>query len=179
MPPLHAENFQADPRVAQAKQLIADAMAQAQQGIDQVRPADPARAEGFGEMLESFGRLRGGKLWYPYIGSGIGRGALVELADGSVKYDMINGIGVHGLGHSDAGLIAAGIDGAVGDTVMQGNLQANADAMGLCDDLLRLANTHGAALDHCFLTTSGAMANENALKMIFQKHAPADRDDRV
>lgn len=172
MPPLNAETFHQDPRLAQAKQLIADALADAQSEIDGVRPADPARAESFAAMLEQFGKLRG-KLWYPYIGSGIGRGPLVELADGSVKFDMINGIGVHGLGHSDPGLIAAGIDGAVGDTVMQGNLQANADGMTLCEELLKIANAHGAQLDHCFLTTSGAMANENALKMIFQKHAPA------
>ncbi len=173
MPPLNAETFLQDPRVAQAKQLIADALADAQASLDGVRPANPALADGFNAMLEKFGALRG-KLWYPYIGSGIGRGPLVELADGSVKFDMINGIGVHGLGHSDPGLVAAGIDGAMGDTVMQGNLQANADAMQLCEDILALANANGAAMDHCFLTTSGAMANENALKMIFQKHAPAD-----
>jgi len=175
MPQLHAEKLAADPRVAQAKQLIADALADAQQGMDGVRPADPDRATTYADLLEQFGQLRGGKLWYPYIGSGIGRGPLVELADGSVKFDMINGIGVHGLGHSDPGLIAAGIDGAMGDTVMQGNLQANTDSIELCDAVLKLANRGGAKLDHCFLTTSGAMANENALKIIFQKHAPADR----
>ena len=174
MPQLAAEKLQADPRIAQAKQLIAEAMSDAQQSLDGVRQADPDRATSYAQMLEAFGTLRG-KLWYPYIGSGLGRGPLVELLDGSVKYDMINGIGVHGLGHSDAGLIAATIDGAMGDTVMQGNLQANADSMRLCDEMLTLANTHSASLDHCFLTTSGAMANENALKIIFQKHAPADR----
>ena len=30
-------------------------------------------------------------------------------------------------------------------------------------------------MDHCFLTTSGAMAAENGLKLCFQKHAPATR----
>ncbi|MEM9416578.1 MAG: aminotransferase class III-fold pyridoxal phosphate-dependent enzyme [Planctomycetota bacterium] len=174
MPDLAADTFHADPRVAQAKQLIAEALADAQRPLAGVRPADPGRADAFSAMLEDFGKLRG-KLWYPYIGSGIGRGPLVELMDGSVKYDMINGIGVHGLGHSDPALIAAGIDGAMGDTVMQGNLQANTDSIRLCDEMLKLANAHGAALDHCFLTTSGAMANENALKIIFQKHAPAYR----
>ena len=47
-------------------------------------------------------RSRGG--YYPYIGSGRGRGALVELIDGSVKWDMINGIGVHMFGRGDAGI---------------------------------------------------------------------------
>ena len=34
---------------------------------------------------------------------------------------------------------------------------------------------HGAKLAHGFLTSSGAMANENALKAIFQKQHPAHR----
>jgi 4-aminobutyrate aminotransferase-like enzyme len=33
----------------------------------------------------------------------------------------------------------------------------------------------GAQLAHCFLTSSGAMANENALKLVFAHKAPADR----
>jgi acetylornithine aminotransferase len=41
--------------------------------------------------------------------------------------------------------------------------------------LLEAANRQGAELDHVFLTTSGAMANENALKMVLQKNTPADR----
>lgn len=175
MSDLAAQTLLDDPRIAQAKTLIAQALADAQGRIDGTRPADPQRAQAFNEQLERFGQLRGGKLWYPYIGSGIGRGALVELTDGSVKYDMINGIGVHGLGHSDPGMIAAAIDGALGDTMMQGNLQANLDSMQLCDEILKLAKAGGSKLEHCFLTTSGAMANENALKIIFQKHAPADR----
>ena len=175
MPQLHAEKLAADPRVAQAKQLIADALADAQQGMDGVRPADPQRAASYSDLLEQFGKLRGGALWYPYIGSGIGCGPLVELADGSVKFDMINGIGVHGLGHSDPGLIAAGIDGAMGHPVLRADLRGDADSSRSRDALLKMTNQNGASLDHCFLTTSGAMANENALKIIFQKHAPADR----
>jgi 4-aminobutyrate aminotransferase-like enzyme len=30
-------------------------------------------------------------------------------------------------------------------------------------------------MKHVWLALSGAVANENALKMIFQKHAPADK----
>ena len=39
--------------------------------------------------------------FYASIGTGRGRGPLVELVDGSVKWDMITGIGVHGFGHGD------------------------------------------------------------------------------
>ena len=175
MPYLAAQKLHADPRLQQARQLIADAVADAQQGIDRPRPADPALAASYQQQLDTFAKLRGGALPIPYLGSGLGRGPLVELRDGSVKYDMICGIGVHGLGHSDPGLIEAGIDGALADAVMQGNLQQNAESAALCDDLVERACRHGAKLEHCFLTTSGSMANDNALKIIFQKHAPADR----
>jgi acetylornithine aminotransferase len=99
----------------------------------------------------------------------------VELADGSVKFDMISGIGVHAFGHSDPDLMNAGIDAALEDTVMQGNLQQNVESMELCRELVEMAGSTGAPLKHCFLTTSGATANENALKMLFQARHPANR----
>jgi 4-aminobutyrate aminotransferase-like enzyme len=58
---------------------------------------------------------------------------------------------------------------------MQGNLQQNTDSEKLIDFLLEQSNVQNAGFDHCFLTSSGAMANENALKMAFQKRAPANR----
>lgn len=175
MPDLAAQQLHADPRLAQARQLIVDSLADAQQSIDRPRPADPDKAQAYQQQLDAFAKLRGGALPIPYLGSGLGNGPLVELLDGSVKYDMICGIGVHGLGHSDSGLINAGLDGALADAVMQGNLQQNSESKTLCDDLVERACRQGAKLAHCFLTTSGSMANDNALKIIFQKHAPADR----
>ena len=109
------------------------------------------------------------------MGSGIGNGPFVELADGSVKLDMITGIGVHGYGHSHPLLIESGIDAAISDTVMQGNLQQNTDSHDIAKLLVDTACESGAGLEHCFLTTSGAMANENSLKMAFQKNHPANR----
>ncbi|MEM6256780.1 MAG: aminotransferase class III-fold pyridoxal phosphate-dependent enzyme [Planctomycetota bacterium] len=172
---LAAHQFYADPRLTQAKELIAQALGDASACLDRPRPANPLLQQGYQEQLAAFARLRGGALPIPYLGSGLGNGPFVELLDGSVKYDMICGIGVHGLGHSDLGLIDAGLDGAIGDTVMQGNLQQNAESAALCDDLVKRAGRFGAKLEHCFLTTSGSMANDNALKVVFQKHAPADR----
>ena len=99
----------------------------------------------------------------------------MELADGSVKYDMISGIGVHYLGHSHPALIAAGVDAAIRDTVMQGNLQQNVESVAMSQTLLDLANRGEKRLTHCFLTTSGSMANENSLKIILQKQTPASR----
>lgn len=172
---LAAEAFRQDPRVVQARQLLHSALAEHQSRLCTVLPPRESRRQGYAEALQAFGQDRGGKLFFPYLGSGLGNGALVELADGSVKYDMISGIGVHAFGHSDPQLLDAAFDAALGDTVMQGNLQQNAESSALCRDFIRLACESGAKLGHCFLSTSGATANENALKMLFQARAPANR----
>jgi 4-aminobutyrate aminotransferase-like enzyme len=142
--------------------------------ITGIRPANPALKSSYDDMMQRAADVRGRGLLYPYIGSGIGNGALVELADGSVKWDMICGIGVHFFGHSDPDLMAAGIRGALDDTLKAGNLQSNFEAYSFCETLLAEAKK-ASTLKHCYVATSGAMANENALKVCFQKHAPASR----
>lgn len=164
-----------DPRVIEARRLLHAALADHQAALESVRPADVERIECYGKALEQFAHYRGSNLYFPYLGSGIGRGALVELDDGSVKYDMIGGIGVHYFGHSHRRLIDAALDAALADTVMQGNLQQNTESAELAAALLALATGSGGNLEHCFLTTSGAMANENALKLAFCRRHPADR----
>ena len=164
-----------DPRVTAARQLIREAVTEHRNRIDGLRTANADKQVEYAELLEKLGELRGGGLYYPYLGSGLGNGSLVELLDGSVKYDMITGIGVHVAGHSDVGLIDALVQAAISDTVMQGNLQQNVDSLRLCDRLVQLATESGSELSHCFLSTSGATANENAIKMMFQARYPADR----
>lgn len=124
--------------------------------------------------LDQAEAVRGRPLLYPYIGSGIGNGALVELADGSVKWDMICGIGVHFFGHSDPDLIATAVRAGLDDTVKQGNLQANRHGFDFSEVLLTEARK-GSKLEYAFLSTGGAMANENALKICFQKTEGAPR----
>jgi acetylornithine aminotransferase len=41
--------------------------------------------------------------------------------------------------------------------------------------MVHLSRQQGATLEHCLLTTSGAMANENALKIALHHRQPADR----
>lgn len=172
---LAAEQLKNDPRLAEAKRLILDAVAEHQQHLVSVRPPNPELAAEYEQMLNDFAAIRGGNIFFPYLGSGIGNGPFVELADGSVKLDLITGIGVHGYGHSHPMLIEAGIDAAIGDTVMQGNLQQNTNSCDIVKLLTDVACESGAGLKHCFLSTSGAMANENSLKMAFQKNHPANR----
>jgi 4-aminobutyrate aminotransferase-like enzyme len=167
---LLAEEFRRDPRVRQAKNLLIQALTEQQKEITGIKPPQPDLQQSYEELIEQFNQLRGGKLYFPYLGSGFGKGALVELLDGSVKYDMISGIGVHHWGHSHPEVLAISADAILNDTVMQGHLQQNGDSVSLSKLLVEVSG-----LDHCFLTTSGAMANENALKIILQKKSPAYR----
>ena len=170
-----ADGFFADPRLKEAKKLIQDALKEHQKQITGVKPANPELKESYDQLLKKMAEYRGGALFYNYLGTGIGHGPLVELADGSVKYDFITGIGVHYMGHSHAGVIDAQINGAISNTVMNGHLQQNTDSAKLVELFSTQACKYGAEVKNVFLTTSGAMANENAFKMIFQKRYPAAR----
>ncbi|MFN7875037.1 MAG: aminotransferase class III-fold pyridoxal phosphate-dependent enzyme [Pirellula sp.] len=172
---LHSEELKSDPRVAQAKDLLLAALQEHSQRITEVRGPRPELQKSYAEMLSRLAVARGGAPYFPYITSGLGNGPFVELADGSVKLDFIVGIGVHGLGHSHPAMLASTVDAALDDTVMQGNLQQNSPSLEMCERLIKLASATGAHLQHCLLTTSGAMANENSLKIAFHNRAPATR----
>lgn len=170
MKPLYAERLFQDKRVEEAKKLLTSALQDVCSQITSVQPPHPERKIEYTSLIKEFEQLRGHPLYYPYIGSGVGNGPLVELLDGSVKYDLISGIGVHYFGHSSRAMLPHLVDGAISNTVMQGNLQQNSDSIELSALLTALSG-----LDHCFLTSSGAMAGENALKMCFQKKPMANR----
>ena len=175
MNPLAAEALRADPEVAAARSALLAALARHSATITGVRPPDPERAVAYAQAVAALEELRGGPLLLPLLVSGMGHGPLVELADGSVKYDMINGIGVHHLGHSHPALAEAAIDAALADTIMQGNLQQDETAAVFAELLLGLAGAGGAGLAHCFIASSGVMAGENALKIALQHRTPASR----
>ncbi|MEM1295449.1 MAG: aminotransferase class III-fold pyridoxal phosphate-dependent enzyme, partial [Verrucomicrobiota bacterium] len=172
---LKADQLQQDPRVLAAKETLLEAVREHSASITGPKAPDPNLAHKFEAQAEESTAVRGRGLALPYLASGLGNGAWVELTDGSVKLDFISGIGVHILGHSHPLIVESGIDAALTDTVMQGNLQMGYDSIELGRLLLDLANQEGADLGHCFLSTSGAMANENALKVAFQAKAPATR----
>jgi 4-aminobutyrate aminotransferase-like enzyme len=146
-----------------ARELIAAVAEEASQ-----RELSPNAYE---RALKEVARLRGRPLFFPAISGGTGRGARVRMADGTTKLDFISGIGVYGFGHSDQDLLETAVVAAAGDSVFQGHLFPGGEYIGLSKALLRHA---GSRLKHAWLSVSGAMANENALKLIFQKRAPAD-----
>ncbi len=172
---LLAQSLQNDPRIAEAKRLIAEAVGEHSAKVEAVAAADAERTEYYQSIIADYTRDRGAPPIWPYFSSGIGNGPYVELADGSVKLDFIGGIGVHGCGHSHPDMIGASIDAAIEDTVMQGNLQQNVPSVEMLSRLTSLASQTGAPLEHAFLSTSGAMANENALKLAFHHAHPARR----
>ena len=128
--------------------------------------------EAYDKTLRRITRQRGRPLVYPMLSGGRGKGARVFLADGTRKLDFIGGIGVYGFGHSDDDLLETAVAAAATDVAFQGHLLPGAEYVSLTHALLKHA---GANLKHAWLSLSGAMANENALKLIYQKHAPADR----
>jgi 4-aminobutyrate aminotransferase-like enzyme len=143
--------------------------------IEAVRAEQERRGLGpdaYAKAIRDVERLRGRPLLYPMLSAGRGKGARVYLADGTVKLDFIGGIGMYGFGHGDDDLTETAVAAAAGDVVFQGHLLPGPEYLRLSRALLRHA---GAQLKHAWLSLSGAMANENALKVIFQKHSPADR----
>jgi len=165
-----------NPVIDQAIEKIVGEMDKQKARITGVRPAlDAAHEARLVDMLKQACTVRGrDRLYYDYIGSGIGNGPYVEMADGSVKLDLICGIGVHFFGHSDSQAAATGLRAALADTVMAGNLQANHNVTEFAQVLLNQA-ARSSRLAHAYLINGGCMANENAIKICYQKNAPANR----
>ena len=126
----------------------------------------------YARALRALGRQRGRPLALPILLGGPAEGASVRLADGRRVLDWIGGIGVYAFGHGDADLLETAAASAASAPVFQGHLLPGLEQLRLGRLLLRHASPR---LRHVWLSLSGAIANENALKLIWQKHAPADR----
>ncbi len=142
------------------------------QVIQGPRPPSDQHKDYGAKLVAEVSQLRGRPLFYPFVGSGAGYGVYVELTDGSVKIDLINGIGIHIFGHGHPRVHRATLRGALSDTVVQGNLQMGPEYLSMARKLIEIASRK-SRLKHTWITTCGSMANENALKMVRQKHTPA------
>lgn len=136
--------------------------------IDGVRGPDSHLEADMKKKVDMAGAARGRPLFYNYMGSGLGHGPYVELADGSVKLDLINGIGVQLFGHSHPRLIRAALEGALSDVLHQGNLQPNSEYAEYSQKLVEIV-ARKSRMRHAWLATCGTIANENALKIARQK----------
>jgi acetylornithine aminotransferase len=159
------ESLLSAPRVREAARALVEAVAE-EMAERTLTPRQYERA------LREVERKRGRGLAFPALLAGAAGGARVRMADGTTKLDFIGGIGVYGFGHGDADLLETAASAAACDSVFQGHLAPGVEYLRLTRALLRHA---GPQLKHAWLSVSGAMANENALKMILQKHHPADR----
>jgi len=158
-----------------ARQALLRSIAEAGARVHQIKPSDssPEIKEAFKNTLADFNRHRGRDVYFPFLSSGLGSGPFVELLDGSVKYDMITGIGINFFGHAHPELMSEMIDALASDT-MQGNLQPGFEAQELLQTMLGEVGP-GSKLTRGWLTCSGTMANEIALKIIRQKKQPATK----
>ena len=152
-------------------QLVAE-VSREEESLGSIRPPQEMAAESAKKMMDDTNRVRGRPLFYPFVGTGAGRGAYVESEDGSVKLDLINGIGVNIFGHAHPRVLAASVRGALSDVVMQGNLEPSSEYAALGKKMVELAGRN-SRLKHCWFSTCGTMANENALKLARQKNTPA------
>jgi 4-aminobutyrate aminotransferase-like enzyme len=142
--------------------LMLDSIAEAQSGA----VGAPLDAAAMQAELAELVTLRRRPAFYPYLGSGLGRGARAMLSDGRWVLDFALGVGVHFFGHGNLDLIETAIRAAALDLVMQGNLIFNREYHALMKTLLAHAPR---GIDRCWLALSGADANENALKLVRQK----------
>ena len=158
---------------SQVKQGFLEVVQKELSKINKILPPQKEKAVSYETIVQKVGKERGRDLFFKFVGSGAGNGPFVELIDGSVKYDLITGIGVNFFGHSHFTLMNEMIDGVWGD-VMQGNLSPNQEYADLISKLLKIAGEK-SNFNHVWLTTCGAIANETALKIIRQKKYPATK----
>ncbi|HLE10311.1 MAG: hypothetical protein A2504_04565 [Bdellovibrionales bacterium RIFOXYD12_FULL_39_22] len=141
-----------------------------QQKINAIKGPDVGKENLIQTILDDFASDRGATLFFNYLSSGKGHGPFSQLVDGSVKYDLIEGIGVNLLGHSHPLYIKAHLEMATCDTVMCGNLLSYDQARQTTKAILD--SVKNSRLKHFWYACSGSLSNDIALKIIWQKKAP-------
>ncbi len=140
------------------------------QEINAVKPPSEDKKNIIPDKLQEFTKLRGRLFFYNYLSSGRGNGPYTELIDDSVKYDLINGIGVNLLGHSHPIYIKSNLEAATSDIMMCGNLLPYKQPIDVSRELIE--SVSDSRLKHFWFAGSGSFANDSALKIIWQKTAP-------
>jgi 4-aminobutyrate aminotransferase-like enzyme len=144
-----------------------------QQTVKGVRPADEDKKHLTEAALAEYESNKGRGFFFNYLSSGRGHGPFTELVDGSIKYDLICAIGPNLLGHSHPLYIKAHLEAATSDAMMCGNLLSYQEPHNLSKTLLKTVEKSN--LKHFWFAGSGSFANDTALKILWQKKAPAYR----
>ncbi len=122
------------------------------------------------KLLEDYGDNRGRGFIFDNLSTGRGHGPFTEHQDGSVKFDLINGIGINLLGHSHPVYIKSCLEAATYDTLMCGNLQPYGPSKELTKSITDAVDD--SRLKHFWFAGSGSFANDLALKLLWQKQSP-------
>lgn len=152
---------------------LLSSIAKEQGKISHLQKADEEKKGELQKRISSFTTQRGRAYFYNYLTTGRGSGPFTELVDGSIKYDLINSIGVNLLGHSHPLITEAHLSSATADVVMCGNLMPYEHARVLTEKLLGCVSK--SRLKHFWFSCSGSFSNDTALKLIWQKKAPKYR----
>ena len=144
-----------------------------QQKFDHVKLPDADKKDLLVSKLKEYEQLKGRGFFYAFMASGRGHGPFVEMIDGSIKYDLINGIGVNLLGHSHPIFIKANLEAATSDAMMTGNLLSYQEPYELSKVLIDAVKK--SRLRHFWFSCSGSFSNDTALKILWQKKAPSYR----
>jgi 4-aminobutyrate aminotransferase-like enzyme len=168
-----AQTLLGSQRFRAAKAELLQAISEASSRVQSIQPSSPEMRDQYSKSIQDFNKNRGRDLYFPFVAAGLGSGPYIELLDGSVKLDMVTGIGINFFGHSHPALMAEMVDAIPAD-IMQGNLEPGFEAKDLLQALLARVGT-GCRIKHGWLTCSGTMANEIALKIIRQKKSPATK----
>jgi len=139
----------------------------AQRQFDSVRPASSDHSQELTDQLES---ARGCAIKLPTLYSGQGHGPFAEMIDGSVKFDLIGGIGPYLLGHSHPLQIKANLEAARGCILNSTNFLPASISSEVSRLLIESAK--GSPLVHCWFSGSGSMANDSAMRLMWHKRAP-------
>jgi len=141
--------------------------------INQLKRSQPNLLIENNNQVKKLEQCRGIPSFYNYLKTGNGNGPFLELADGSIKYDMINGIGINLLGYSHPIYIQSHLQSALKDSAICGNLLPDPSYLSFCDKILE--NVSQSRLKHFWFATSGSLANDNAIKIIWSKTHPKTR----
>lgn len=162
---VHSEN------ISELSDRLFSSILEEQQKFAHLKPADPEKLPQSKSLIESFAKVKGRGFFYDYFSTGRGHGPFTELVDGSIKYDLIGGIGPAILGHSHPLYIRANLEAAQSDLMMCGNLLPYNEAYLVTKKMVDLVSEK-SRLRHFWFSGSGSFANDTALKIIWQKQAP-------
>lgn len=118
-------------------------------------------------------KARGTELKNNPLFSGRGHGPYAELTDGSVKLDLIGGIGPYILGHSHPLQIRSFLKASRGCLLNSTNFIPSELSLQLSKSLLDFCQ--GSAISHCWFSGSGSMANDSAMRLLWDKRRPRTR----